>query len=147
MSLQSKRTGGTLNPTMRMDRVSVVVFAGCTFAAACSNATGPSPAQVGGHWSGSTNPPSRANVFVIGFTINQTGTSLSGTWGTTSGGGTFDGTIKGIAISLNAKPSRPDQVCPEFAVNGTVAADHIIGTRRLSNACTGRESPIELFRD
>jgi hypothetical protein len=55
----------------------------------------------------------------IRFTIAQSGASLSGTWGTTTNGGTLSGNVNGIGVSMIATSLDPPASCP-FSVTATV---------------------------
>ncbi len=102
-------------------------------------------ASVAGLWSGSTNPPSRANVFSIGFTMVQSGSTLSGTWGTTSNNGTLTGDVKGTVVSMIATSRLTNRVCPQFSVTATVSGNHMTGTT-TAISCGGGTGNIDLTR-
>jgi hypothetical protein len=126
-------------------RTAVVLSGIWVFAAACSSLTGPSsPASVAGLWSGSTNPPHRAIAFYIVLRIDQSGTSLSGTWGTNSASGTLAGEVNGSIFSLTATQlSPPPRSCPEqlFSVKAKVLLNRMGGTM---TDCTGRTNSVAL---
>jgi hypothetical protein len=131
-------------------RTAVVLSGLWVFAAACSSLTAPSsPASVAGLWSGSTNPPHRAIAFAIFFRIEQSGTSLSGTWGTTAGSGTLAGEVNGSIVSLTAtKLSPQNQRCPStFSVKAKVMLNRMGGTMTFASDCTGGTNNIALERE
>ena len=65
-----------------------------------STPTSPSNVNITGRWGGTTCWPNRPNVCAILFDISQSGSSLTGTWGTTGNHGTVTGTVSGSIVSL-----------------------------------------------
>jgi hypothetical protein len=130
-------------------RTAVVLSGVWVFAAACSPTAPSSPASVAGLWTGSTDPPSRAIAHYIFFRIDQSGTSLSGTYGTTAGSGTLAGEVNGSIVSLTATHLSPrNQRCPgTFSVKAKVMLNRMGGTMTLPSDCTGRTNNIALERE
>jgi hypothetical protein len=148
---QSFPKGGNYEEETDMRIRTAVVLSGVwVFAAACSSPTAPSsPASVAGLWTGSTDPPSRAIAHYIFFRIDQSGTSLSGTYGTTAGSGTLAGEVNGSIVSLTATHLSPrNQRCPgTFSVKAKVMLNRMGGTMTLPSDCTGRTNNIALERE
>jgi hypothetical protein len=84
----------------------------------CSNPTAPpsGTASVAGTW---FRVPDAVLPNTIRFAIAQSGASLSGTWGTTTNGGTLSGNVNGISVSMIATSLDPPASCP-FSVTATV---------------------------
>jgi hypothetical protein len=130
-------------------RTAAVLSGVWVFAVACSPTAPSSPASVAGLWTGSTDPPSRAIAHYIFFRIDQSGTSLSGTYGTTHGSGTLAGEVNGPNVSLTATHLSPrNQRCPgTFSVKAKVMLNRMGGTMTLPSDCTGRTNNIALERE
>ena len=123
--MKGTRSGGRCRPVSEgpLIRVFTVRFAWLAltiFVVGCgggSNPVAPSPplpVQIGGSWSGTLESFTYATMSVVA-TINQAGSTISGTWWTTDAGvplagamngtvdrGTFTGTI---TLSVNQRPS------------------------------------------
>jgi hypothetical protein len=113
---------------------------------ACSSPTTPSMVQVAGSWFGTTNAPSLADAFAISVTISQSGSSLSGTWGTTSSKGTLTGTVTGANVALQMTPSVPPTACTS-TVATTVVGNQMTGTITSGPLCLAIvTTPISLTR-
>jgi hypothetical protein len=107
-----------------------------------STPTAPSTANVAGTWSGSTCPPNHIDACAIGFTISQAGTSLSGTYGTTSSHGTFTGTVTGPRVSMSMTASDPPTAVPfTWSLSATVNGDQMTGTADGRAISLSRISP------
>ena len=85
-------------PSLATAVLLVALTIGCN-----SSPTAPSAANVAGMWTGTTCAPARTTSCVIQVTIEQTGTSLTGTWGKTTTHGTLTGTVSGATVSLLMK--------------------------------------------
>jgi hypothetical protein len=147
---QSLPKGGNYEGETDMGIRAAVVLSGVwVFATACSLTAPSSPASVAGLWIGSTDPPSRAIAHYIFFRIDQSGASVSGTYGTTHGSGTLAGEVNGSIVSLTATHlSPPNQRCPgTFSVKAKVMSNRMGGTMTLPSDCTGRTSNIALERE
>jgi hypothetical protein len=111
----------------------------------CSSPTTPSTASVAGGWFGTTNPPSLADAFAISLTISQSGSSLTGTWGTTSNSGTLSGDVNGTSVSMILGSPHLPSTCPSFTVMATVNGNQMSGTTQgIECPSNGR---IELTRN
>jgi hypothetical protein len=128
-------------------RVALIVASLLAVVSCSSSPTVPSTASVAGTWGGTNNPPLQAPGFLISYTIEQSGSSLSGRWDTLNNGGTLSGEVTGTSVSLTliAVPLKP---CPTVAVTAIVHGNQMnqmSGTTR-SIECPGETGRVELTR-
>jgi hypothetical protein len=111
-----------------MHRVSFAAVAlTVALATSCnSTPTAPSTTNVAGTWSGTTCAPNRPAACAIQFTISQEGSSVTGTYGSTTFGGTLSGTVSGSTVSLLMTPTFPPGR-PAYTLSLTVIGDQMIG--------------------
>jgi hypothetical protein len=114
----------------------LVVASVLPLAIACdSSPTTPTMADLTGSWDGTTCPPSHIDSCVIGFKISQMGSSLSGTYGTTSGNGTLTGTVTGSQVVMGMTTVFPPTTpCPSSTVTVTVSGNQMTGAINTSCA-------------
>jgi hypothetical protein len=101
-------------------------------AVACTSSTSPSGANVAGNWSG-TLTSSYAGSGTVGFSLSQSGSSVSGTWFTTFGNsannnsGSLSGNLNGSTITAVLTPSNP-LGCPSNVTGTLNGSTSITGT-------------------
>ena len=121
--------------------VMIAVALTVSFATSCdSTPTAPSTANVAGIWGGTRCGTSFITSCVISLTIAQMGSSLTGTYGTTSASGTLTGTVSGSTVSLTMTPKDPgisvwtlSLIANDDRMTGPYVNGNIINLSRQSN--------------
>ncbi len=107
----------------------------------CSIAA-PTMADVAGLWTGTACAPSTAPACAIGFSLSQTGSTVSGTWSEVDTRGTLDGTVSGLLVTMNLNPAPPSPNCHTTS-SATVAGNQMSGT--IFTACSDGKSGTQHF--
>jgi hypothetical protein len=133
--VQRKETGAVIRL-----RVALVVS---LFVAACtgSDPSTPSTAWVAGTWFSDTFV-----IHGIRFTIAQSGSTLSGTWGTTTNSGTLSGNVSGSRVSMIATSTLDPKSCP-FEITATLTGNQMSGTSAPVNCGVSSTSSITLVKE
>jgi hypothetical protein len=112
--------------------VLMILAAGC----GASSPTQPSFANVQGEWGGTTCAPNRPVSCAIVLRIEQTETTLSGTWARTTNGGTLTGSVSGNSVILElASSTNPN---PSSTMTLTLNGDLMMGSYGTNSVTLSR---------
>lgn len=115
----------------------------------CGGSTSPSPVSVSGTWTGSV-ASNRVGAGVATVTLNQSGSSLTGTWAaafpdpSNNDSGSLSGTVSGSGISATLTSSVPG-ACP-YSFTATVNGNQMSGTYATFNCTVAAGGNINLTR-
>lgn len=108
---------------MRRLILAVIVLMAAPAGPGCnSTPTAPSKVNVAGRWTGTTCAPVRITSCAIEATIEQTGTSLTGTWSKTASQGRLTGSVSGATVLLYLSIEFPME-----RISLTVSGDSMAG--------------------
>src|SRR5438309_853305 len=122
---------------MRPDYAAWLIgLAALLLTSSCGPVGAPSMAvvDVTGTWFANTCPgsPNRAGC-VFRLTLTQSGSMVSGTWGTTQTGGTFNGSVTGSQLTLNFTNDQTIP-CPLVTFVASISTAQMSGT--LTTTCS-----------
>jgi hypothetical protein len=117
--------------------------------AACASPSGPSTADVSGRWGGLQCPQNRRDaVCGVVFWLTQTGTSVSGTWGTTYSHGTLTGELHGAVLTLTMTLDFPANApCPSLVLTATVSGNQMTGVEASTCGDSSATTPLSATRE
>lgn len=103
-------------------------------------------ANLSGNWSGSATALTGVSGTVnVTASLSQNGSTVTGTWSSTSGNsGQLNGTVSGNSISIDAKPSNPNNCPAKWVLQ--YADNTLTGTTALYNCTISVSSNITLKR-